>query len=90
MQLILHKQTDIIISIYQTVRVKKGGKIVNHLIEKIIDTLEYDPYEEIMAILDKKYPNYNQDEKIKRRAISALQRLGWSWGDIRNAINTEI
>lgn len=70
-------------------KLKEKG-IADHLIEKIIDTLEYDPYEEIMAILDKKYPNYNQDEKIKRRAISALQRLGWSWGDIRNAINTEI
>lgn len=53
------------------------------LIEIIKEELEFDPYEEIKEILDRKYPNYADDEKVKRRAVSALQRLGWSWSDIK-------
>lgn len=60
--------------------------IDSELIEIIKEELEFDPYEEIVAILNKKYPDYAEDEKVKKRAISALQRLGWSWSDIKNAM----
>lgn len=60
--------------------------IDSEIIEIIKEELEFDPYEEIVAILNKKYPDYAENEKVKKRAISALQRLGWSWSDIKNAM----
>lgn len=63
--------------------------ISDELIEQIVEKLDYDPYEEIRAVLEKKYPDYAENEKIKKRAISALQRLGWSWSDIRGALNED-
>lgn len=68
-------------------KLKEKG-ISPELIEIIKEELEFDPIEEIREILNRKYPDYAEDEKIKRRAISALQRLGWSWGDIKNAMDT--
>lgn len=58
-------------------------------IEIIKEELEFDSYEEIRAVLDKKYSDYANDEKVKKRAIAALQRLGWSWSDIKCAMKTE-
>lgn len=67
-------------------KLKEKG-ISNELIAIIKEELEYDPYEQIRGLLNKKYANYAQDEKIKRRAIAALQRLGWSWSDIKSAMD---
>ncbi len=63
--------------------------ISDGLIQQIIESLDYDTYEEIKAVLEKKYPNYAEDEKIKKRAISALQRLGWSWSDIKEVMSED-
>lgn len=63
--------------------------ISNELIAIIKEELEYDPYEEIRELLNKKYPDYAENEKVKRRAVSALQRLGWSWSDIKSAMNDD-
>lgn len=57
--------------------------------EEIILQLEIDPYEEIKQVLEKKYYDYDTNEKTKKRAISALQRLGWSWSDIKSAMENE-
>lgn len=59
------------------------------IIQIIREELDLDPAAEIQQVLAKKYPSYLQDEKIKKRAIAALQRLGWSWSDIKNAMNNE-
>ncbi|MEE1055944.1 MAG: regulatory protein RecX [Acutalibacteraceae bacterium] len=58
-------------------------------IEIIKEELEFDSYKEIRAVLDKKYSDYADDEKVKKRAIAALQRLGWSWNDIKCAMEVE-
>lgn len=63
--------------------------IDSNTIDIITEELECDPYSEIQAVLEKKYSGYKDDEKIKRRAIAALQRLGWSWSDIKSAMNDE-
>lgn len=63
--------------------------ISNELIAIIKEELEYDPYEEIRELLNKKYADYAENEKVKRRAVTALQRLGWSWSDIKSAMNDD-
>lgn len=56
------------------------------IIDDILDEIDIDTHEQIRAVLDKKYRNLS-DEKIKRRAVAALQRLGHSWDDIRQVMN---
>ena len=63
--------------------------ISSEIIQIIKEELEFDPVSEIQQVLAKKYPSYLQDEQIKKRAIAALQRLGWSWSDIKNAMQEE-
>ena len=48
---------------------------------------EEDNLQRIVDILEKKYYNVAHDEKVCRRAVGALQRLGYSYGDIRRALN---
>lgn len=43
----------------------------------------------IQAVLDKKYDGWQEDEKVRRRAFAALQRLGYSYGDIRQAMTMD-
>ena len=57
--------------------------------EEILDNIEVDESQQIREIIDKKYKNLN-DEKIKRRAVSALQRLGYRWDDIRCVLDEYI
>lgn len=62
---------------------KKG--IEKELAQEILDEIPVDAHEHIRAIIDRKYKNIN-DEKIKRRAVAALQRLGYRWDDIRSVL----
>ena len=50
--------------------------------EAVLEDIDVDYRENIREIIEKKYRNIS-DEKIKRRAVAALQRLGYSWEDIR-------
>lgn len=61
-----------------------------NLAEQAVDEIisdEEDNVQRIVDILEKKYYNVGYDEKQRRRAWSALQRLGYSYGDIRRAFN---
>lgn len=60
--------------------------IERELAEQIIEELAPDPREHIRIIIEKKYRNIS-DEKIKRRAVAALQRLGYRWDDIRSVLS---
>ena len=42
--------------------------------------------ENIRRVLEKKYPGWREDEKVRRRAFAALQRLGYSPQEIREAM----
>lgn len=55
--------------------------------EQVLGELEYDPQTQIIEFITKKYKNFN-DEKIRRRAVAALQRKGYSWEEIRQAIES--
>lgn len=59
------------------------------IIDSVIEEFRYDiPTEEnIRNILEKRYRGYSQDEKICRRAIAALQRMGYRFDEIRSAMN---
>ncbi len=60
--------------------------ISQEIITLVSEELTYDPVSEITEILDRKYPDYAHDEKIKRRAVAYLQRMGWNWSDIKSAM----
>ena len=51
-----------------------------------LDEVDVDYRENIRYIIEKKYRDIG-DEKIKRRAVAALQRLGYGWDDIRAVLN---
>ena len=54
--------------------------------EAALDEIDVDYRENIRYIIEKKYRDIG-DEKIKRRAVAALQRLGYGWDDIRAVLN---
>lgn len=58
------------------------------LIDELLE--EYDDpdafTERIGEILERKYPGWREDEKIKRRAFGALQRMGYSYEHIREGM----
>lgn len=49
---------------------------------------QLDTGETIYDILSRKYPTFMQDEKVRRRAVAALQRFGYSFEEIRSAMRT--
>ena len=60
--------------------------IDRELADEVLENIEVDEREQIQAVINRKYPNIT-DEKIRRRAVAALQRLGYGWEDIKAAIN---
>lgn len=80
-QLIFSKHMSKRGAIYELSR--KG--IEKELAEEILEDIDVDENEEILAVLKKKYRNFD-DEKTRRRAVSALQRLGYGWDSIRHAM----
>ena len=66
---------------------KKG--IDRETAEEILENIEVDECEQIREVINKKYRNLS-DEKPKRRAVSALQRLGYRWDDIRSVLDEYI
>lgn len=62
--------------------------IDREIVENIVDTLDNDPQKSIIMLVKKKYINKLNDEKGKKRTVDALLRLGYSYSDIKNALNT--
>ncbi|MBQ1546637.1 MAG: regulatory protein RecX [Clostridia bacterium] len=57
------------------------------LAEEVLEEFDVDPVEQICELIERKYSQKLEDEKDRRRTIAALQRLGYSWGDIKDAIS---
>lgn len=51
-----------------------------------VSLLEDNPEEQIRELLEKKYPAAWEDEKVKRRAFSAMMRMGYRTEDIRRVL----
>lgn len=62
--------------------------IDREIAENTVDTLDNDAQSRIIIIVKKKYINKLGDEKGKKRTVDALMRLGYSYSDIKNALNT--
>ncbi len=62
--------------------------IDREIIENTVDSLDNDPQKSIIMLVKKKYINKLNDEKGKKRTVDALLRLGYSYSDIKNALNT--
>ena len=56
------------------------------LAEEIVGELAPPPEEKIRQLLQKKYPLAARDEKQRRRAVNALQRMGYRLPEIRQAL----
>lgn len=63
---------------------RKG--ISREVICSAINSIDYDPIEQIRFLVEKKYRLAASDEKVKRRAIAFLQRYGYSWDEIRQVL----
>ena len=58
------------------------------IIENTIDLLDNDPVSRIIILIKKKYINKIGDEKGRKRTVDALLRLGYSYSDIKTALNS--
>lgn len=73
-----------------------GRRVKQELLQKGIDRelvdeilaeyAETDSAQVIAGILSRKYAAYAEDEKVRRRAVAALQRFGYSFEEIRAAM----
>jgi regulatory protein len=57
--------------------------IDKYLADEILEELDPDPREHIEILIERKYRKNLSDEKGRRKAVAALQRMGYSWGDIK-------
>ena len=57
------------------------------LIDEVMDELALDEDAQIREIIEKKYGGDLCDEKTRRRAVSALTRMGYSYSDIKSALS---
>lgn len=60
--------------------------IDRELAEEVLSEFDTDPVEQLVEIIERKYSDKLADEKLRRRTVAALQRLGYSWSDIKAAI----
>lgn len=54
--------------------------------QNAVDALQVDVTENILRITERKYPRLAEDEKEYNRAVQTLQRLGYSYDQIRKAL----
>jgi|LSQX01.2.fsa_nt_gb regulatory protein len=60
-----------------------------NIITQVLDEIEIDIIGNIKKVIERKYPDCADDEKSMRRMIAGLQRLGYSYSDIKEAIGSE-
>ncbi len=60
-------------------------ELIDELIEEYGD--EEAALENLHGLLERKYPSWAEDEKVRRRAFATLQRLGYSYDLIRRAMS---
>jgi len=56
------------------------------LIDEVLGEYQVDEAEQIRTVIDKKYARTLSDEKVRRRAVAALQRMGFSYADIKSVM----
>ena len=61
--------------------------IDSDIIENVLSSLDFDSKESIIDIINKKYSRKLSDANDRKKVVAALQRLGYSFSDIRSAMN---
>ena len=61
--------------------------IERELAQEILDEFDVDPVEQLTELIERKYAGKLEDEKDRRRTVAALGRLGYSWSDIKEALD---
>ncbi len=61
--------------------------IDREIIENVTKSLDNEPITRIIEMLSTKYANGFKDEKSKKRFVAKLQRMGYSWSDIKSAFS---
>ncbi|MBQ8599025.1 MAG: regulatory protein RecX [Oscillospiraceae bacterium] len=56
-------------------------------IDEALEQVDSDPLEQIRQVVEKKYRHGLGEEKGRRRAVSGLQRLGYSYSQIRQVLS---
>ena len=62
--------------------------IDREIAENAIESLDFDTQTRIILVIEKKYISKINDEKGRKRAIDGLLRLGYSYSDIKSALNS--
>jgi len=60
--------------------------LTNEQIEYATSLLRSDPEEKMREIIARKYPLSYEDEKVRRRAFSALMRMGYPAAEVRRVL----
>ncbi len=61
--------------------------IDREIAENVLKSLDNEPIQRIIEMLSKKYSGGFKDEKSKRRFVNKLQRMGYSYRDIKSAFS---
>ncbi len=61
--------------------------IDREIVENTVLSLDNDAENRIILVIEKKYKNKLNDEKGRKRAVDGLMRLGYSYSDIKSALN---
>ena len=64
-----------------------ASDIANYAVDSLFEKEEPDNIQRIVDIIAKKYYNKMNDEVGRKKAFSALQRMGYSFSDIREAMS---
>lgn len=82
----------------ELIRIKHYGKrrieqelyrkgIDREIISEVLENAEF-PKSELVSLIERKYYRYLSDEKGVKKAINALLRMGYSYGEIKEALKT--
>lgn len=75
---------------YSTKRIKQELSfrgIPREIVENTVDSLDNNAENRIILVIKKKYINKLNDEKGRKRAVDGLLRLGFSYSEIKSALN---
>ena len=62
-------------------------EIANQVLDQWED-LDQTARENMARVLEKRYPRWREEEAVRRRAVAALQRLGYTWDQVRDALSS--
>lgn len=61
--------------------------VERELIDQVMEELEINPQDNIRSLIERKYERYLNDEKGIKKTVSALQRMGYGWSDIKPVLD---